>query len=137
MTPVGRLLFSVLGRPPNLIRDRDRSRKSARSTNLRAIGALGAAKRPLQLPQESRSRAPGVMGWAEIAIAHRNRAIAKPSIDARRSRRREHRRSHASPNAIAARFARAHESAQRAHPGRAHLALPTAGNRIDALRRHS
>ena len=66
------------------------------------------------------------------------RAIAKPSTisSTHDVRRREHRRSHASPNAIAARFARAIESAQRAHPGRAHLTLPAAGDRVDPLRRH-
>ena len=100
----------------------------------------GAAKRPLQSPQESRSRLPRCEGMGrdrppptEIARS-RNR---DDFVDARRSRRREHRRSHASPNAIAARFARAHESAQRAHPSRTHLTLPAAGDRIDPLRRHT
>jgi hypothetical protein len=37
---------------------------------------------------------------------------------------------------IAARFARAIESAQRAHPGRTHLTLPAAGDRTDPLRSH-
>jgi hypothetical protein len=50
-TPVGWLSSSRFSAPHrNLIRDRDRSRESARSANLRAIGALGAAKRPPQLP---------------------------------------------------------------------------------------
>ena len=63
--------------PPDLIRDRDRSRESARSVNLRAIGALGAAKRPLQLPQESRSRLPRCEGdRPRSRFFQRNRANA-------------------------------------------------------------
>ena len=55
---------SVLGPPSDLIRDRDGLRESARSANLRVIGALGAAKRPPQVPQESRSRAARCdVGW--------------------------------------------------------------------------
>jgi len=78
------------------------------------------------------------MGWAEIAIAHRNCAIAKPSTissthdvhGAANTVDRMHRRT------TAARFARAIESAQRAHPGRTHLTLPAAGDRTDPLRSH-
>ena len=98
---------SVLGPPPGLIRDRDGSRESARSANLRAIGALGAAKRPPQLPQESRSRPARRDGVGrDRDRTHQNprdRETVDDFVDARRSRRREHRRSHASPNALSRR----------------------------------
>jgi hypothetical protein len=62
-TPGGvAVCFSVVGHPTGPTRDRCAigDRRNERSANLRAIGALGAARRPPQLSQESRSPLPAV-----------------------------------------------------------------------------
>ena len=81
------------------VRDRDRSRESARSANLRdrcaklancPRFALRAPKRAAESPQESRSRS-ARRGWGWVPIDDVRRYRAKPSIGVRRSRRSDRR----------------------------------------------
>ena len=70
-------VFRETDRRADRVRTNQRSAgESARSADLRAIGALGAAKRPPQLPQESRSG----FGWWDGIGGQRDRS-ATSSID--------------------------------------------------------
>jgi hypothetical protein len=81
------VFFAVLGHLTGPTRDRCAigDRRNARSANLRATGALGAAKRLPQFVQESRSepaRCDG-MGRDRNSPTEIARSIAKPLIAAR------------------------------------------------------